>query len=79
MSVLSKSGIVYSKQDLIPTILARRSYATPIRYVNSETYTRKVLIDRSGTCYGLSAAVGKAGAAIGTQAFTPIQNNLGKR
>ncbi|KAI0286985.1 MFS general substrate transporter [Russula aff. rugulosa BPL654] len=33
----------------------------------------------SGTCYGLSAAVGKAGAAIGTQVFTPIQNNLGKR
>lgn len=29
--------------------------------------------------YGISAAVGKAGAAIGTQAFTPIQNNLGKR
>lgn len=32
-----------------------------------------------GTCYGISAAVGKAGAAIGTQAFTPIQNNLGKK
>ncbi|EEB98648.1 hypothetical protein MPER_01810, partial [Moniliophthora perniciosa FA553] len=32
-----------------------------------------------GTFYGLSAAVGKAGAAVGTQAFTPIQNNLGKR
>lgn len=26
-----------------------------------------------------SAAVGKAGAAVGTQVFTPIQNNLGKR
>jgi len=29
--------------------------------------------------YGLSAAIGKSGAALGTQAFTPIQNNLGKR
>ncbi|KAI0307756.1 MFS Git1p-related glycerophosphoinositol permease [Multifurca ochricompacta] len=37
------------------------------------------LIVSSGTCYGLSAAVGKAGAAIGTQAFIPIQNNLGKK
>jgi hypothetical protein len=25
------------------------------------------------------AAIGKTGAAVGTQAFTPIQNNLGKR
>lgn len=32
-----------------------------------------------GSCYGLSAAVGKTGAAIGTQAFTPIQLNLGKK
>ena len=40
-----------------------RSFATPVR----------------GTCYGLSAALGKTGAAVGTQAFTPIQNNLGKR
>lgn len=32
-----------------------------------------------GTFYGISAAVGKAGAAIGTQAFTPIQENLGKK
>lgn len=31
-----------------------------------------------GTCYGLSAAVGSAGAAIGTQAFQPIKNRLGK-
>jgi hypothetical protein len=59
--------------------LARRSYATPIRYVSLKVNAGKVLIKSSGTCYGLSAAVGKAGAAIGTQAFTPIQNNLGKR
>jgi MFS family permease len=43
--------------------------------VSSETYATSI----RGTCYGLSAAVGKAGAAIGTQAFTPIQNHLGKR
>ncbi|KAK0542651.1 Plasma membrane permease, mediates uptake of glycerophosphoinositol and glycerophosphocholine, partial [Tilletia horrida] len=28
---------------------------------------------------GLSAALGKTGAAIGTQAFRPIQDHLGKR
>ena len=32
-----------------------------------------------GTCYGISAALGKTGAAIGTQAFTPIQIHLGKK
>ncbi|KAH9002419.1 MFS general substrate transporter [Lactarius hatsudake] len=40
-----------------------RSYATPIR----------------GTCYGISAAIGKAGAAIGVQAFAPIQTHLGTK
>ncbi|KAK7058872.1 Plasma membrane permease, mediates uptake of glycerophosphoinositol and glycerophosphocholine [Paramarasmius palmivorus] len=44
-------------------LVSAESYATPVR----------------GTFYGLSAAVGKTGAALGTQAFTPIQNNLGKR
>jgi len=44
-------------------LVSAESYPTPIR----------------GTCYGLSAAIGKAGAAIGTQAFTPIQMNLGKK
>jgi len=44
-------------------LVSAESYPTPIR----------------GTCYGISAAVGKAGAAIGTQAFTPIQLNLGKK
>jgi MFS family permease len=43
--------------------------------ISSETYATSV----RGTCYGFSAAVGKTGAAIGIQAFTPIQNNLGKR
>jgi hypothetical protein len=33
----------------------------------------------SGTCYGISAALGKTGAAVGTQAFTPIQIHLGKK
>ncbi|MCJ1291267.1 Plasma membrane permease, mediates uptake of glycerophosphoinositol and glycerophosphocholine [Xylographa carneopallida] len=44
-------------------LLSSESYATAVR----------------GTCYGISAAVGKTGAAVGTEAFTPIQNNLGKR
>lgn len=43
--------------------------------ISSETYATSV----RGTCYGFSAAIGKTGAALGTQAFTPIQNNLGKR
>jgi len=44
-------------------LLSSESYATAVR----------------GTCYGISAAIGKTGAAVGTEAFTPIQNNLGKR
>lgn len=44
-------------------LLSSESYATAVR----------------GTCYGISAAVGKAGAAIGTEVFTPIENNLGKK
>ncbi|KAH9947902.1 major facilitator superfamily domain-containing protein [Amylocystis lapponica] len=43
--------------------------------VSAESYGTSV----RGTCYGLSAAIGKTGAAIGTQAFTPIQNHLGKK
>lgn len=43
--------------------------------ISSESYATAV----RGTCYGLSAAIGKTGAAIGTEAFTPIQLNLGKR
>lgn len=43
--------------------------------ISSESYATSV----RGTCYGISAAVGKAGAAVGTQAFKPIQNNLGKK
>ncbi|KDR85098.1 hypothetical protein GALMADRAFT_233721 [Galerina marginata CBS 339.88] len=44
-------------------LVSAESYPTPVR----------------GTCYGISAAIGKAGAAIGTQAFTPIQVHLGKK
>ncbi|KAI1437452.1 major facilitator superfamily domain-containing protein [Xylaria sp. CBS 124048] len=44
-------------------LLASESYATGVR----------------GTCYGLSAAMGKTGGAIGTEVFTRIQDNLGKR
>ncbi|KAG7445067.1 MFS Git1p-like glycerophosphoinositol permease [Guyanagaster necrorhizus] len=42
---------------------------------SSESYATAV----RGTCYGFSAAIGKVGAVVGTQAFTPIQHNLGKR
>lgn len=44
-------------------LLSSESYATGVR----------------GTCYGLSAAIGKTGAAIGTQAFQPISTHLGKK
>lgn len=44
-------------------LVSAESFATPVR----------------GTCYGLSAAIGKTGAAVGTQAFTPIQTHLGKK
>lgn len=44
-------------------LTSSESFATPIR----------------GTFYGLSAAIGKVGAVVGTKTFTPIQNNLGKK
>ncbi|CDK24075.1 unnamed protein product [Kuraishia capsulata CBS 1993] len=43
--------------------------------VSSESFPTAV----RGTLYGLSAAIGKAGAAIGTEVFTPIQTHAGKR
>ncbi|KAJ5789687.1 uncharacterized protein N7518_006698 [Penicillium psychrosexuale] len=43
--------------------------------ISSESYATGV----RGTCYGLSAAIGKAGAAIGTQAFQPIKTHLGNK
>ncbi|CAA7266543.1 unnamed protein product [Cyclocybe aegerita] len=43
--------------------------------VSSESYPTAI----RGTCYGLSAAIGKTGAAVGTQAFTPIQLHLGEK
>ena len=43
--------------------------------VSSESYATAV----RGTCYGISAALGKVGAVVGTEVFTPIQNHLGKR
>ncbi len=42
-------------------IISTESYATAVR----------------GTCYGLSAALGKTGAAVGTQVFLPLEDNLG--
>jgi MFS family permease len=43
--------------------------------ISSESYATGV----RGTCYGLSAAIGKAGAAVGTQAFLPIKSRLGDK
>jgi MFS family permease len=43
--------------------------------VSSESYATAV----RGTCYGFSAAIGKTGAVVGTQAFLPIKTNLGNR
>lgn len=60
-------GLMLSSGNLGPGdmlgLLSSESYATAVR----------------GTCYGISAALGKTGAAVGTQAFTPIQDHLGKR
>ncbi|KAK5108037.1 hypothetical protein LTR62_008872 [Meristemomyces frigidus] len=60
-------GLMQSSGNLGPGdmlgLLSSESYATAVR----------------GTCYGISAALGKTGAAVGTQAFTPIQTHLGKR
>ncbi|KAF7978155.1 hypothetical protein HWV62_1330 [Athelia sp. TMB] len=60
-------GLLQTFADLGPGdligLVSAESYATPVR----------------GTCYGISAAIGKAGAAIGTEAFTPIQVHLGKK
>lgn len=43
--------------------------------ISLETYATSV----RGACYGISAALGKVGAAVRTEAFTPIQVNLGKK
>ncbi|WPG99555.1 Hypothetical protein R9X50_00237200 [Acrodontium crateriforme] len=60
-------GLMQSSGNLGPGdmlgLISSESYATAVR----------------GTCYGISAAVGKAGGAIGIEAFTPIQTHLGKR
>jgi len=60
-------GLMQSSGNLGPGdmlgLISSESYATAVR----------------GTCYGFSAAIGKTGAAVGTQAFTPIQLHLGKR
>lgn len=43
--------------------------------VSTESYPTAI----RGVCYAISAAFGKAGAAVGTEVFTPIQENLGQR
>lgn len=44
-------------------LTSSESFATPIR----------------GTAYGISAAIGKVGAVVGTKTFSPIQKNLGDK
>lgn len=60
-------GLLQSSGNLGPGdmlgLLPSESYAIAVR----------------GTCYGISAALGKAGASVGTEVFIPIQNNFGKR
>lgn len=60
-------GLMLSSGNLGPGdmlgLMSSESYATAVR----------------GTCYGISAALGKTGAAVGTEVFTPIQTNLGKK
>lgn len=60
-------GLMQSSGNLGPgdmtLLLPSELYATGVR----------------GTCFGLSAAIGKTGAAIGTQVFRPIQNHFGKK
>jgi MFS family permease len=60
-------GLMQSSGNLGPGdmlgLLSTESYATAVR----------------GTCYGISAAIGKTGAVIGTQTFTPIQLKLGNK
>jgi len=43
--------------------------------ISAESYPTSL----RGTGYGISAAVAKTGAVLGVQAFTPIQNHLGRR
>lgn len=59
-------GLMMSMGNLGPGdmmgLTSSESFATPIR----------------GTCYGISAAIGKVGAVVGTKSFTPIETNLGQ-
>lgn len=60
-------GLMMSSGNLGPGdmmgLVSSESFATPIR----------------GTCYGISAAIGKVGAVVGTKVFTPIQVHIGER
>lgn len=60
-------GLMMSSGNLGPGdmmgLVSSESFATPIR----------------GTCYGISAAIGKVGAVVGTKVFTPIQVHVGER
>jgi MFS family permease len=49
--------------------------ANMVGLISSESYATAV----RGSCYGISAAMGKTGAAIGVEVFLPIQEHLGIR
>jgi MFS family permease len=60
-------GLLLSSGNMGPGdmlgLMSSESYATAVR----------------GTCYGISAAMGKVGAVVGTEVFKPIESSLGKR
>ncbi|VUG15800.1 GIT1 [Brettanomyces bruxellensis] len=57
------SFVIYAGPANMQSVVSSESFPTCIR----------------GTLYGLSAGIGKAGAAIGTEIFTPIQTHAGTK
>ena len=73
MSVGVRKGLEWHVND--PPRFGNLGPGDIIGLASAESYATAV----RGTCYGISAALGKTGAAVGTQAFTPIQTYLGKK
>lgn len=78
-------GIAYDKiSHIVPLFivfyglmnsLANMGPGDNLGVVSSESFPTSI----RGTCYGLSAAIGKVGAVVGTETFQPIRDNLGKK
>ncbi|MCO5613686.1 hypothetical protein L7F22_067964 [Adiantum nelumboides] len=68
-----------SRVGLLQLLVYREIYFISIHnysgLVSSESYPTAI----RGTAYGLSAAIGKVGAVVGTEVFKPVQDNLGKK